>query len=47
MENIELAYKVTEAELRTSYNNMLCVVTYEPLPQEVQEEIEQLMAVAE
>ncbi len=46
-QNLEIEYSVTEAELRTSYNNMLCIVTYEPLPKEVQAEIEQLMAVAE
>lgn len=38
---------MAETELRTSSNNMLCLVTYEPLPKEEQEEIEQLLAVGE
>ena len=33
-------------EGRTSSNNMLCIVTYEPLPEEVQEQMEKLLAVA-
>jgi hypothetical protein len=33
-------------ELRTSYNNMLCTVSYEPLPTEQQDEIDQILQVA-
>lgn len=36
----------TALELRTSSNNMMCVVTYEPLPKELQEEIEKILKVA-
>jgi len=35
----------TPQELRTSSNNMLCVVTYEPQSDEVQTELEELLAV--
>jgi hypothetical protein len=31
---------------RTSSNNMLCLVPYEPLPESVQEEIEEILSVA-
>lgn len=33
-------------EIRTSSNNMMCIVTYEPLPQEQQEEIDLILQVA-
>lgn len=36
----------TPQELRTSSNNMLCIVTYEPTTVEEQAEIEELLAVA-
>jgi hypothetical protein len=36
----------SKEELRTSSNNMLCTVTYEPLPQEQQEEVEHILQVA-
>ncbi len=43
---IELKAIYTPEEVRTSSNNMLCIVTYEPLPENVQKEIEELLAVA-
>jgi hypothetical protein len=36
----------TQEELRTSSNNMLCTVVYEPLTNEEQEEINQVLQVA-
>ena len=42
----ELTALHTPEELRSSSNNMMCVVTYEPLPKDVQSEIEELLAVA-
>lgn len=36
----------SQEELRTSYNNMLCTVVYEPLTTEEQEEINQVLKVA-
>ena len=43
---IETVGKVYELdEGRTSSNNMLCVVTYEPLPEDVQVEVDQILAV--
>ena len=33
-------------ELRTSSNNMLCTVVYEPLPQDQQEEVDLILQVA-
>ena len=41
----ELTVHTPEA-LRTSSNNMLCVVTFEPLSPSEQEEVEALLAVA-
>lgn len=47
MENqSELNAIYTPQEVRTSSNNMMCVVTYEPLPYDLQDEIEVLLAVA-
>lgn len=43
---IELNAVYTPEVLRSSSNNMMCIVTYEPLPQDLQNEIEELMAVA-
>ncbi len=43
---IELNAIYTPEEVRTSSNNMMCVVTYEPLPKDIQKEIEELLAVA-
>lgn len=47
-EKKSIAEKVTYSneELRTSSNNMMCTVTYEPLPQDQQEEVEQILKVA-
>lgn len=36
----------TQEELRTSYNNMLCTVVYEPLSTDEQEEINEILQVA-
>ena len=41
---IELNAIYTPEEVRTSSNNMMCVVTYEPLPKDIQKEIEELLA---
>ncbi|MBC7740996.1 MAG: hypothetical protein H7061_02285 [Bdellovibrionaceae bacterium] len=43
---IELEAVYTPEEVRTSSNNMMCIVTYEPLSDEKQKEIEELLKVA-
>ena len=43
---IELNAVYTPEVVRTSSNNMLCVVTYESLPADEQSEIEVILAVA-
>lgn len=46
-QQIEIVDQVIELdEGRTSSNNMLCVVTYEPLPEEIQAEVDKILAVA-
>jgi hypothetical protein len=36
----------SSVELRTSYNNMFCTVVYEPMSTEEQEEVNQVLLVA-
>jgi hypothetical protein len=40
------AKTASDIELRTSSNNMMCVVTYEPITEEEQSELNEILQVA-
>ena len=44
---LEKFRKPTEQEVRWSKDNMMCIVSYEPLPEAIQVEIEKILETAE